>query len=180
MDSTFDIRQFPVQELLKARKKMLVDLRSGTITASNDPLKGEGVTGRTLDIETKINLGCAAQVGLRVREGDSQQTTFVYDTEDQELRFDRTDAGVFFDQEYGTASAPLKPLDDGAIQLRVLVDRSSVEVFANHGRLTMTNRVFPDWDSTGVSLFAKGGSAEIGSFAAYELDSDADNERDLC
>ncbi len=64
---------------------------------------------------------------------------------------------------------PLEPLRDGTIELRVLVDRSSVEVFANDGRRTMTNQVFPDWDSTGVSLFAEAGAARIEELVVYDL-----------
>ena len=41
-------------------------------------------------------------------------------------------------------------------KLRVLVDRSSVEVFAQDGRVVLTDRVFPDPASLGTALEADG------------------------
>jgi fructan beta-fructosidase len=50
---------------------------------------------------------------------------------------------------------------DGKIRLRILVDWSSVEVFAGGGRVTITDQVFPDATSDGVQVFAEGGSVEV-------------------
>jgi len=52
------------------------------------------------------------------------------------------------------------------LRLRVLVDRSSVEVFVGDGELTLTEQVFPRDRSRGLKLFASGGSA---SFPALRL-----------
>ena len=57
--------------------------------------------------------------------------------------------------------APL-PLDHGRLRLHILVDASSVEVFADQGRRwSLTDQIFPDADSTGVSVFADGGTATL-------------------
>ena len=47
----------------------------------------------------------------------------------------------------------------GRVSLTVLVDRASVEVFGNDGEASITDQIFPGADSTGVELFAEGGSA---------------------
>lgn len=169
-EDDIEVRQTPAEEMTETRKETMAELDSGRITPSRDPLEGEDVTGRTLELVATIDPHSADRVGLRVREGDDQESVIVYDAVDEELRFDRTDSGEFFDDGYyGVASAPMEPLADGTIELRVLVDRCSVEVFANEGRRTMTNLVFPEWDSTGVSLFAEGGCAGIESLVAYDL-----------
>lgn len=170
LEDGFEMRQHPAEEITQARKGVLADINSGTISNSNDPLSGDDVSGRSLEIITTIALSNADKVGLRVREGEDQKTVIKYDKTDEELRFDRTDSGIFFsDDFYGTTKAPMKPLEDGTIKLRILIDSSSVEVFANEGRRVMTNRIYPDYDSTGVSMFAEGGSAEIRSLVAYDL-----------
>jgi sucrose-6-phosphate hydrolase SacC (GH32 family) len=51
---------------------------------------------------------------------------------------------------------------------RLLVDESSVEVFANDGEVTLSATTFPDRTQTGISFFAKG-SATIKNFEAWEL-----------
>ena len=55
------------------------------------------------------------------------------------------------------------------LKLRVFVDRSVVEVFAN-GRRALAARVYPGRpDSTGVSLLARGSEAELLSLDVWEM-----------
>lgn len=67
-----------------------------------------------------------------------------YDAGASELYVDRRAAGeTGFDPRFGSRySAPLK-LGGRALDLRVLVDRSSVEVFAMQGEIVFTTLVFP-------------------------------------
>jgi beta-fructofuranosidase len=46
------------------------------------------------------------------------------------------------------------------LTLRVFVDRSVIEVFAN-GRLCLTSRVYPSATSLGAALFVQGGSVDV-------------------
>ena len=55
------------------------------------------------------------------------------------------------------------------LHLRVFIDRSIVEVFAN-GRQCLTIRAYPERpDSRGVSLFARGGPARLESLQAWRM-----------
>ena len=58
---------------------------------------------------------------------------------------------------------------DWSIRLHLLVDATSVEVFADGGRVVLTDQVFPNPSSRGVSLFATGGSARLRSLDAWAL-----------
>lgn len=168
-----ELRQRPATEVTRTRSETLAEVESETITPSSaeNCLKDGDVAGRTLELDATIAPENATHVGLQVREGADQETAIVYDAERSKLRFDRTNSGGVFDEEFfGTESAPMEPRDDGTIRLRVLIDRSSVEIYANGGRRVMTHVLFPDWDSTGVSAFAEGGAAELESFTAYRLD----------
>ncbi len=51
--------------------------------------------------------------------------------------------------------APLSA-EDGRITLRILVDRTSVEVFANHGRVQLANCFVPAEDSNDLTLRSTG------------------------
>jgi levanase len=131
-----------------------------------------GVQGQTLEIEANLNAGTATRFGLNVRVGSGQQTQIGYDTTTHDVYIDRRNSGnVSFDPTFaGAQSAPL-PLDHGRLTLHILVDASSVEVFADQGQVVLTDQIFPDAASTGVTAFAQGGSASLAQFKAWHLHS---------
>ena len=55
------------------------------------------------------------------------------------------------------------------LQLRIFVDKSVVEVFAN-GRQAVMRRIYPSRaDSIGVSVFTQGGSLQVPTAEAWEM-----------
>jgi beta-fructofuranosidase len=128
----------------------------------------DGVRGDSLDLEVEIDPGTASEVALVVRRSrdGTQETRLAYDRVKATLAIDRDRAGA---GDGGSHAAPL-PLGSGeALRLRVLVDRSSVEVFAQDGRVVLTDRVYPDPASLGVALEARGGRARLVSLRAWPL-----------
>ena len=67
------------------------------------------------------------------------------------------------------SSAPRSPRARRKVRLRILVDWSSVEVFAGGGRTVITDQVFPKPTSDGVKLFADGGTASSGPLKVRPL-----------
>jgi sucrose-6-phosphate hydrolase SacC (GH32 family) len=67
-------------------------------------------------------------------------------------------------------TVPVDPAN-GRITLRILVDRTSIEVFANDGKVSMTSCFLPDPEKAGLELFSAGGSPKILSMTVYELKS---------
>ena len=65
-------------------------------------------------------------------------------------------------------SAPLDPID-GQIQLRILVDRTSLEVFANNGLVSMTSCFLPPAETPGITLFARDGKATVKTIIVHTL-----------
>ena len=86
---------------------------------------------------------------------------------------DRTRSGnVGFSSSFpSTEFAPLRPDRGGRIRLHIFVDRSSVEVFANNGRVTITDQVFPDRSSNRIQLFSTGGRAQLSQLKIWQLKS---------
>jgi sucrose-6-phosphate hydrolase SacC (GH32 family) len=61
-------------------------------------------------------------------------------------------------------------LDAGeALELRLVVDTCSVEVFADGGRVVLTNQVFPAPGATGIALLATGGAARVSRLELRDL-----------
>jgi beta-fructofuranosidase len=107
----------------------------------------------------------ASEYGVKVCVSpDGQEETVVsYDASNGELKIDTRNSGP--------DDTPKKvELKDGeTLKLRVFVDKSVVEVFAN-GRQAVMRRVFPvQANSTGVSLFSNGGATQVHSFESWHI-----------
>ena len=55
------------------------------------------------------------------------------------------------------------------LSLRVFIDRSSIEVFANDGQVTMTSRIYPKEERLGIELLAENGDAQVMEFTCWNL-----------
>ncbi|MEH0579293.1 GH32 C-terminal domain-containing protein [Streptomyces sp. B21-108] len=163
--------QQPVRELtgLRGAGTRVPSTRVANTTA---PL---AVHGSSLEFQADVTPGTADRFGLDVRTGGGQRTRIGYDTATGEVYIDRTASGATdFDPAFsGVQRAPLA-LHGGPLSLHVLVDASSVEVYAQNARgeqVTLTDQIFPDPSSTGVDAFAEGGTAALDHMQAWQLKS---------
>ncbi|MBI1334463.1 MAG: hypothetical protein GC165_16470 [Armatimonadetes bacterium] len=67
-------------------------------------------------------------------------------------------------------TAPLK-LQDGNVDVRLLIDRSSLEVFAEHGLVSLTSYLPTPYRTNDVRILSRGGTSNIVSLQAFELKS---------
>lgn len=45
------------------------------------------------------------------------------------------------------------------VHLKILVDRTSIEVFIDDGEIVFSNEIFPEINDQGITLFSEGGTA---------------------
>ncbi|HEY0606784.1 MAG TPA: glycoside hydrolase family 32 protein [Herpetosiphonaceae bacterium] len=131
----------------------------------------EHIRGATLEVQATFAVDqatTARSFGLRVRAGADEATVIGYDAEQQALFVDRSSAGHKATGTAGPQIVPLQPRT-GEIVLRLLIDHSSVEVFADGGRVVLTNQVFPAPTSTDLELFAEAGSVKLKQLSVYPL-----------
>jgi sucrose-6-phosphate hydrolase SacC (GH32 family) len=153
----------------------LKTLRGARFSASPREVAGSaalpGLSGDALELIAEMAPGSATSFGLKVRKGPSEETVIGYDVRARELFVDRRRSGsVAVHPEFpGRHAGPLE-LERGRVRLHVLVDRSSVEAFANGGRTVLTDRIFPSPASQGVEVWAEGGTASLVAFEAWPLD----------
>jgi fructan beta-fructosidase len=129
------------------------------------------VAGRTLDLRASFRIRTADRFGFEVLAGDSEKTVIGYDAEAGELYVDRTRSGRSdFSRDFAATvqRAPLRARH-GRIRLRILVDWSSVEVFANHGRRVITDQVFPRATSDDVRVFAEDGAVRLEKLRIHRM-----------
>jgi beta-fructofuranosidase len=172
----------PVEEL-KTLRFDPVKLEDVSIPASGEKLLA-GVQGRAMELEAVIDPQQASEIGLRVlRSPNSKEQTTIslfmhawgwpYKPERadrRELMIDVSRATL--NPEVASRSPEIGPLGlkpGELLHLRVFIDRSVVEVFAN-GRQCLTLRAYPTCeDSTGVAVFARGGEAKLVSLTAWQM-----------
>ncbi|HLB74514.1 MAG TPA: glycoside hydrolase family 32 protein, partial [Sedimentisphaerales bacterium] len=143
------IRMFaePVEEIKKIHGKKH-SWKAETLEPERNLLSG--TEGGLFHIIAEFNVGDAAQFGFVIRG-----TPVTYDIEKQEI-------------SCSANSAKLKPADD-KIRLEILVDRTSIEIFGNHGRVYMPMGAILPEDNKTIEIFSKDGSTTIGSLEVYEL-----------
>lgn len=66
--------------------------------------------------------------------------------------------------------APLEAVN-GRITLEIVVDRTSIEVFGNEGKVVMSSCFLPNKQDDGLSLCSAGGNAKVIRMTVYELES---------
>jgi fructan beta-fructosidase len=116
----------------------------------------------TFVLEVEIEPADARSAGVRIRTGDDEYTEIGFDRFDAAVYVDRTKSGnVGFHPAFpGRHRAPAR-LIDGSVRLRILVDRSSVEVFVNDGEAVITDRIFPTRREPVIEGFAGSEEAEV-------------------
>jgi fructan beta-fructosidase len=129
-------------------------------------------SGQVQRIDVTFAPGTAAKAGITVLGNGTSSTVIGYDSATGELYVDRSNSGntSFHPLFTSVDSAPVTPDADGNITLRIYVDRSSVEVFAQDGLRTITDQVFPAEGAGEVALFADGGTAVLKSLTVTALD----------
>ena len=126
-----------------------------------------------MEIKATFRARDADKFGIKVRAGNGEKTVIGYDVFRGGIYVDRTKSGnVAFSASFpSTEFAPLKLSARGRVKLRILVDRSSVEVFGGNGRVAITDQIFPDRDSTKIRVFSTGGRAQMTDMKIWQLKS---------
>jgi beta-fructofuranosidase len=114
--------------------------------------------------------GDAAAFGIDVRcsADGTECTRIIYDSAHQYLAIDRGQSSASAADQHDMYGGALALEHGDTLTLRVFVDASVIEVFAN-GRLCLTSRVYPSETSLGVALFAQGGSVGVPAIDIWSM-----------
>jgi len=161
------LTQRPVRELGSLRSRPSYVTVGRSIPQGDTALPAHG---KALEIYAGLKLGNARHAGLKVRTGNGEETAIGYDATSGEVYVDRTRSGqTAFNNDFaGVQRAPLKA-HDGIVRLHILVDWSSVEVFADRGESVITDQIFPSATSDGLRAFADGPGARLQWLAVLPL-----------
>jgi len=104
-------------------------------------------------------------VALRCSEDGNEQTLLYYDASLKRLILDRTQSGTHVSGQRSVAIDP----QQNQLELRIFLDRSSIEVFEQNGSFSFSSRLYPQTDSLGVKLIANGTGGRVCIADAWQL-----------
>ena len=145
----------PVPELLALRRN---HRRWERVDLDSDEEKIlSGVSSDCLEISVIVDPGDAKQVGVKVlcSPDGEEQTTIAYHVGGKMIRIESHESGE------DAQEAPFVLPAGEPLELRIFLDRSVLEVFANR-RQCVTHRAYPArGDSLGIRLFTRGAQAKL-------------------
>ena len=163
--------QTPVRELDALRAGRVRRFAGGSVAAANAWLGAQGALPALLDVElTFANADVAAPFDIRLATGTNEQSVVHVDPPRAELVVDRSRSGktTFHDKFTLRHPAPLR-IANGEVQVRMLLDASSLEVFAQHGETVLTDLVFPSVGPRRLLLEAGATAPRVRSIAIHPL-----------
>lgn len=156
----------------------VAELRLDKVVSSKQISVGSGM--KTWKLPVQNNGICEINLSLKTKEAESvefllanaagEKVSMTYNPADATLSFDRTQSGITdFSGEFPAVTvAPLHG-NKGELSLRIFVDTSSIELFADEGRSVMTNLVFPTTPYSTFSVSSRGGKSEITDLNIFSL-----------
>lgn len=185
----------PVAELKALRKDSLEigQISLGEKTVRQLPEKAEN---GTFELEFTLHPEKATTCGVKLLNDKGEMVNIYYDAKQQRIVMDRAQSGItdfgknvaphHLDnaeslKRYETLTvnyhnafalgtwAPLFNDKDNAHKVSIYVDRSSVELFVDGGRVAMTNLVFPTKPYNQLQFYAEGGQARVSDAKVYGL-----------
>jgi fructan beta-fructosidase len=111
---------------------------------------------RSFEIHAAMKIDRAGQAGWKLTAKDGTYTTIGYDATKEEVFVDRTHSGHF----PARTASPL-PGKQSTLTFEIFVDRNSIEVFVDNGRIAITNLIFPDSAPVAFTFYSNGGASPL-------------------
>jgi levanase/fructan beta-fructosidase len=130
---------------------------------------GEAANSYWADFDLDAAPGTVAEINLGVGKTGAPAARIVFEPDSATLK-------LIVDPSAASGPEPDRtfhriPLEKpgGHLQLTVLMDKSSLELFVNNGEAVLSTYLFPLEGATGLSADTKKGSAKINSMTIYDL-----------
>ncbi len=139
----------PVREIRSLRGRTR-QWKNKTLKPGDNLISLAGLSGELIHIRAELRVDGASETGFVIRD-----IPVVYNVEKQELSCQGK-------------KAPLKPVGS-KISLEILVDRTSIEIFGNGGRMYMPMGMILADNPKSLEIFTKGGNTEVESLEVFQL-----------
>jgi beta-fructofuranosidase len=164
-----EVCQRPVEELALLRKRELFSGPLSLIPGRRNMLPG--VEGDSMEISFTVpGAGTGGQrtltMYLRASADEKEKTVLQWDSSSRAFSLDKGHSGRGRREKI---NIPLKEDGEKDIDVQILIDHSSVELFLCGGKYSVTNWIFPRPSSLFYDIFAEGGEIAIPDMRVVEL-----------
>lgn len=162
-NNEFLLKGFPVKNYQNytVNKRIISDkkIATGSITLAENLFNGAS------RIKSKIHT-TEGKSGIAFINSKNENVRITWDTDAGKISINRKASGItdFHNEFAKVISAPLSTESDN-IELDIIIDKASVELFINRGELRMTVQVFPSEPFSTIELF----SEEEARFTSIEI-----------
>jgi len=170
------ITQNPVAELELLREEKCFSISDKIIKLGDDNVLKK-LSLDIYEIEAVIDVACGG-FGLNLRKGENKYSgktiagiNILYNTKAELMTLDRSASGLIPFERFASAFNAKVACENGKVKLRIYVDKSSIEVFAQDGKTVFTAVFFPDDECAGLDIFAQSGEITIKKMDIYKLKS---------
>ncbi|WP_058309094.1 glycoside hydrolase family 32 protein [Gracilibacillus massiliensis] len=150
------VYQRPVAEI----KKYYTNKQSyKTIKVSDETKALEGLSAEVSAIEVVVDVTAGKRIDLEVRSNQVEKTLVSYDCETGLLELNRINSGIELvgnEEEHVYKRSVYCEPENHKIELEIFLDRSSIEVFANQGKYTLTSTIYPTKKADQILISAEG------------------------
>ena len=160
--------QEPVRELIGIRQPLYHVIGTDVATVNSELNEVEmDIAG---EIQAEFVIDTAREFGIKICTSDAEETVIGYDTQAQEIFLDRRRAGdnAFSVIFVAVHRAPLLP-ERGKINMHIFVDSCSVEVFANDGKIVISDLIFPHSQNINIEFFTRDGDVHLNKVNIWKL-----------
>ncbi|WP_345211908.1 glycoside hydrolase family 32 protein [Mucilaginibacter gynuensis] len=162
--------QQPVEAIAKLRTEHF-SLENKKVSG-NHRIPGAAKLENTYELIAEIDLGTATEVGFTIAGKGVENTVLSYKVATGELTVDRTHSGnVDFSPAFPGKYTAKVDAENRKLKIRMLVDRSLIEVFANRGEAAITSQIFPSAGSNELIFYARQGKATLNKLDLWKLKS---------
>lgn len=162
------LKSSPSPEIKKIRKEK-VSMPSFNVSDTYEIAELLKDNSGTYELEMTIKNISAGKVKFCLSNEKGNKVDMYYDMKRKLFVMDRSLSGkVDFSKEFPAVTvAPIAETKE--IQIRLFVDKSSIEAFGEEGKFVMTNLVFPDAPYNRISFQSEDGSYKVSSLKLYKL-----------
>lgn len=169
-DGQFYASITPVKEVEAMRGNLTVNSKKFSVSKSprkfNLPTANNGICEINMTIDPKKS----EYVILKLENNRKEEIVITYDVDAATLSFNREKSGIVdFSKDFPAVTVAPTFGTSCRLSLRIFIDTSSIEVFGNEGRFSMTNLVFPNEPYSTLSVSTDKGNAEISNLKIYSL-----------
>lgn len=143
--------QTPVRELERYRKDKVSFL---DVLCDGRPLTLEGISGRALDLSVRLKAGDYRKFKIQLAADETYYSEIIYDREEKLLTFDRSHSGSR--RDFINNRSMEAEEENGILDMRILMDKYSVEIFVNEGKRVMSSVINTPQSAAGVIFESKG------------------------